>query len=88
MLLKQAATLRWSSTASEITAKEKFHGEDQGLDEGHCVFAAVLYRNTVAPEQVLIDAGCDCFQHEKAASALAAAANTFMFPDDNDSDYD
>jgi hypothetical protein len=29
----------------------------------------------VAPEQVLLDDGFDCFQHEKAGSALTATAN-------------
>jgi hypothetical protein len=59
-----------------------------GLDEEHCVFAAVLYRNNVAPEQILLDAGCAYFLHGTVGSALAAAANKFMFPADTDSDHD
>ena len=40
--------------------KERSHWEDLGLDDDHCAYAAVLYRNNVAPEQVLLDAGLDC----------------------------
>ncbi len=75
-------------SALEISAKEWFHWEDQGLDEEHYVFASFLYSNNVAREQVLLDNGYDYFQHENAGRALAAAARQFMFPADTDSDHD
>jgi hypothetical protein len=52
------------------------------------VFAAFLYSNNVAREQVLLDAGYDYFQHENAGKTLAAAAHKFMFPAVTDSDHD
>ena len=42
------------------------------------VFAAMLYRNNVAPEQILLEAGCADFRDERAHSAIAEAAERVL----------
>ena len=42
------------------------------------VFASVLYRNNVVPEQVLFDDGCTDYHDERAHIAIAEAAENLM----------
>ena len=41
-------------------------------------FASMIYRNNVAPEQVLFDAGCTDYADERAHIAIAQAAENLM----------
>ena len=41
-------------------------------------FASMLYRNNVAPEQVLFDAGCTDSADERAHIAIAHAAENLL----------
>jgi hypothetical protein len=41
-------------------------------------FAAMLYRNNVAPEQVLFDAGCTDYADDRAHIAIAHAAEKLL----------
>jgi hypothetical protein len=38
----------------------------------------MLYRNTVAPEQILLEAGCADFRNERAHSAIAETAERVL----------
>ena len=42
------------------------------------VYASMLVRNNVVPEQVLFEAGCTDYQDERAYPALAQAAENLM----------
>ena len=46
-------------------------------EETRC-FASMLYRNNVAPEQVLFDAGCTDYADERAHIAIAQAAENLL----------
>ncbi len=41
-------------------------------------FASMLYRNNVAPEQVLFDAGCTDYADDRAHIAIAQAAENLL----------
>jgi hypothetical protein len=69
-----------ATTVSDLTELEQLWRE-QGIDEETCVFSALLYLHNVAPEQVLLDAGCKGFQDDHAPHALAESATRLM--DDN-----
>ena len=54
-------------------------------------FASMIYRNNVAPEQVLFDAGCTDYADERAYIAIAQAAENLLregyeSTDDDDDD--
>jgi hypothetical protein len=61
---------------------------EQGIDEKTRVFAALLYHHNVAPEQVLLDAGCKGFQDDCTPRALADAATRLMDDSCDASDVD
>jgi hypothetical protein len=58
---------------------------EQGAEQEARVFASILYRNDVAPEQVLLDHGCKGFRDTNAGHALAQAAYKYM-PNSDGSD--
>ena len=60
-----------------LTARENIW-RVHGMPEETQAFAAVLYRNNVAPEQVLFDAGCTDYADERAHIAIAQAAENLM----------
>ena len=49
-----------------------------GMPEETQAFAAMLYRNNVAPEQVLFDAGCTDYADGRAHIAIAHAAEKLL----------
>ncbi len=49
-----------------------------GMPEEARVYASMLVRNNVVPEQVLFEAGCTDYQDERAYPALAQAAENIM----------
>ena len=51
---------------------------DRCMPEETRVFASVLYRNNVVPEQVLFDAGCTDYQDERAHIAIPEGAENLM----------
>jgi hypothetical protein len=69
-------------SVSDLTERE------QGIDEETRVFAALLFRHNVAPEQVLLDAGCKGFQDDRAHHDLAEAATRLMGDSCDASDVD
>jgi hypothetical protein len=58
---------------ADLTEREHLWRE-QGITEETRVFAAMLYRNNVAPEQILLEAGCADFRDERTRSVIAEAA--------------
>ena len=42
------------------------------------VYASMLVRNNVVPEQVLFEAGCTDYQDDRASPVLAQAAENLM----------
>ena len=48
------------------------------MSEDTRCFASMLYRNNVAPEQVLFDAGCTDYADERAHQAIAHAAENLL----------
>jgi hypothetical protein len=50
----------------------------RGMPEETQAFAAMLFRNHVAPEQVLFDAGCTDYADDRAHLAIAHAAETLL----------
>ena len=51
---------------------------DRGMPEETRVYASMLYRNNVVPEQVLFDDGCTDYQDEHAHIAIAEAAENLL----------
>jgi hypothetical protein len=49
-----------------------------GMPEETQAFAAMLFRNNVAPEQVLFDAGCTDYADDSAHFAIAHTAATLL----------
>jgi hypothetical protein len=66
----QRRILRISLNASNFGASK--------VSPRRLVFAAMLYGNNVAPEQILLEAGCADFRDERARSAIAEAAERVL----------
>ena len=49
-----------------------------GMPEETQAFASMIYRNNVAPEQVLFDAGCTDYADERAHIAIVQAAENLL----------
>jgi hypothetical protein len=49
-----------------------------GMPEETQAFAAMFFRNNVAPEQVLFDAGCTYYADDRAHLDIAHAAETLL----------
>jgi len=62
----------------EALTEREFLWRDRGMPEETRVFASMLYRNNVVPEQVLFDADCTDYQDERAHIDIADAAENLM----------
>ena len=48
------------------------------MDEDTRVYASMLVRHKIVPEQLLMEAGCPDYQDDRAFSILAQAAENLM----------
>ena len=62
---------------ADLTGREQLWRE-QGITEETRVFAAMIYGNNVATEQILLEAGCADFRDECSHSVIAEAAERVL----------
>ncbi len=68
----------WTDQDQEALTEREFHWSDRGMSEETRVYASMLVRNNVVPEQVLFEAGCTDYQDDRASPVLAQAAENLM----------
>ena len=68
----------WTEEDQENLTEREFHWRVHGMPEEARVYASILVRNNVVPEQVLFETGCTDYQDEHAYPSLAQAAENLM----------
>jgi len=68
----------WTDEDQEALVDRELHWRDRGMSEDTRVYASMLVRHNIVPEQVLFEAGCSDYQDERAFPVLAQAAENLM----------
>ena len=68
----------WTDEDQEALTERELHWRDRGMSEDTRVYASMLVRHNIVPEQVLFEAGCPDYQDDRAFPVLAQAAENLM----------
>jgi len=68
----------WTDEDQEALVERELHWRDRGMSEDTRVYASMLIRHNIVPEQVLFEAGCPDYQDDRAFPVLAQAAENLM----------
>ena len=68
----------WTDEDQEALVERELHWRDRGMSEDTRVYASMLVRHNIVPEQVLFEAGCPDYQDDSAFPVLAQAAENLM----------
>jgi hypothetical protein len=68
----------WTDEDQEALVERELHWRDRGMSEDTRVYASMLVRHNIVPEQVLFEAGCPDYQDDRAFPVLAQAAENLM----------
>ena len=68
----------WTDEDQEALVERELRWRDRGMPEDTRVYASMLVRHNIAPEQLLFEAGCSDYQDDLAFPILAQAAENLM----------
>jgi len=68
----------WTDEDQEALVERELRWRDRGMSEDTRVYASMLVRHNIVPEQVLFEAGCSDYHDDRAFPILAQAAENLM----------